>query len=83
DINNDNYLDIILCNNKPTEIYVLFGYGNDRFYSHKVYSDETQFLACKLVVDDFNNDNFQDIVNVNYKTNFINIFLYKHECSID
>ncbi|CAF3664549.1 unnamed protein product [Adineta steineri] len=83
DINNDNYLDIILCNNKPTEIYVLFGYGNDRFYSHKVYSDETRFLACKLVVDDFNNDNFQDIVNVNYKTNFINIFLYKHECSID
>ncbi|CAF1494463.1 unnamed protein product [Adineta steineri] len=83
DINNDNYLDIILCNNKPTELYVLFGYGNDRFYSHKVYSDETQYLPCKLVVDDFNNDNFQDIVNVNYKTNFINIFLYKHECSID
>ncbi|CAF0862711.1 unnamed protein product [Adineta steineri] len=82
DINNDNYLDIILGTVNPNKIYVLFGYGNNRFYSHMVYSGEYQLFSSWLAVGDFNNDNFQDIVSANYDTMLIDVFLYKRECSI-
>jgi hypothetical protein len=83
DINNDNYLDIILDMKNRNNIYILFGYGNNRFYLKMIYLSINRVSRKWIVLADFNNDKHDDIISVNSQTTLVDVFLYEHECFIN
>ncbi|CAF3705816.1 unnamed protein product [Adineta steineri] len=75
DINNDNYLDIIVANSNLRNIEIFFGYGNGTFQKQVLLETSLNFYPKYLNIDDFNNDKIWDIVIVDSKLNKLYIFL--------
>ncbi|CAF0764786.1 unnamed protein product [Adineta steineri] len=75
DINNDNYLDIIVANSNLRNIGFFFGYGNGTFEKQVLLETTLNFYPKYLNIDDFNNDKIWDIVIVDSKLNKLYIFL--------
>ena len=73
DIDNDNYLDIIVANHGNESVSVIFGFGNGSFKSEMKYSIGYGSQPYSLVLDDFNNDTYIDIAVSNDDTNNIGI----------
>ncbi|CAF1034096.1 unnamed protein product [Adineta steineri] len=65
DINNDHILDIVYTSSANSIVGVLLGYGNGTFGSIARYSTDRSSLPWPVVLIDFNNDTFMDIVIVN------------------
>ncbi|CAF4886753.1 unnamed protein product [Rotaria sp. Silwood1] len=62
DLNNDNNLDIAIANYGTHNIGVLYGYGNGSFKDPQFYPTGSGSRPYSIVVCDFNNDSFLDIV---------------------
>ncbi|CAF1079624.1 unnamed protein product [Adineta ricciae] len=82
DIDVDSHLDIILVMSEPSNIYILFGYGNATFYSQMIYSATVEHYPNWLVVTHSNQDHYPDLIHVGYETQLIDVFMYEHDCSI-
>ncbi|CAF1633955.1 unnamed protein product [Adineta ricciae] len=74
DINNDNYLDLIVDFLLPYEIYILFGDGKGKFIEEKFYSSEFRDMNGWININDFNYDHYQDIISINKGASLINPF---------
>ena len=73
DLNNDNYLDIVVTTSETDNIVILLSYGNGTFLINATYSTGYRSGPYTLVISDFNNDNIWDIAVANSGTS--NIFL--------
>ena len=80
DINNDNHLDIVTGEYSSNNIYVSFGYGNHRFSTQTVYSNEWGSYWFGMI--DLNNDNHEDLLSFSRETLLIDVVLYKCDCAI-
>ncbi|CAF1043306.1 unnamed protein product [Adineta ricciae] len=75
DFNNDNHLDIAVVNYGTNTMGIFLNYGNGIFLSQTTYSTGSNSQSFALTSDYFNNDQWIDIVVVNYQTGNICIFL--------
>ncbi|CAF1413812.1 unnamed protein product [Adineta steineri] len=73
DLNQDEYLDIIIVNSGTNNIYIFIGYENGKFLLENIYSLSSQLNSQSIGIGDFNQDNQLDIVISNYDSN--NIFI--------
>jgi len=73
DMNNANWIDLIVINTGTNNIGVVLGYDNATFASQKIYSigDDSRLLSVTL--GDFTNDTYLDIALTNYDTHDIEI----------
>ncbi|CAF1625104.1 unnamed protein product, partial [Adineta ricciae] len=62
DLNGDNYPDIIVTSRFPYMIYGFLGDENGNFRAHIIYLNEIDSVGVWTDVNDFNNDNCQDII---------------------
>ena len=60
DLNNDSYLDIVVESNSPYPLIVLINDKHGNFYVQNY-----NLINFKFIIDDFNDDNFPDLV-INY-----------------
>ncbi|CAF4246712.1 unnamed protein product [Rotaria sp. Silwood2] len=75
DLNNDNYLDLVVVNSGIDNIGIRRGYGNGTFSSQITYSTGFGSIPYWVAIGDFNNDTLLDIAVANYGTHNIGIFL--------
>ena len=75
DLNDDNYLDIVVANNNDNNIGVFLGYNNGIFSTLRTYSTGSNSVPCSVAIGDFNNDNQLDIIVVNYLGDGVGIFI--------
>lgn len=75
DLNNDNYLDIVVCNSGTDNIGIFYGYGNGLFANQIIYSTNYQSQPTSITLANINNDNFLDIIVSNNGSNNIGVFL--------
>ncbi|CAF1523841.1 unnamed protein product [Adineta ricciae] len=75
DLNDDTWLDIIVANHGTNTIGIFFGYGNGNFSNQIIFSTYPELHPYSLVVADFNNDKYLDIIVAYFDTNNIGIFL--------
>ena len=75
DMNSDTYLDIIVANYGSNNIGLLFGYGNGSFGIPQFFGTGPNSHPATVVIADFNDDSFLDIVVANYASNTVPIFL--------
>ncbi|CAF3678182.1 unnamed protein product [Adineta steineri] len=74
DFNNDQQLDIAICNYGTSNIAIIFGYGNGTFTKQKIYSTGLHSNPSSISIADFNNDNELDVVVTNSANSNIGIF---------
>ena len=74
DINNDQNVDIIFTISTVGNVSMLLGNGDGTFRYGNSYSTGNQSSAYMLVVDDFNHDNYVDIITANSETDSLGIF---------
>lgn len=77
DFNNDNVLDIVVCNVYTNNIGLLLGYGNGSFANVTMYNFGQYFSPKSVAVADFNNDGQQDLAICSYGPNTISIIFGK------
>ncbi|CAF0988346.1 unnamed protein product [Adineta ricciae] len=75
DLNNDSFVDIVVVNNGTNIIGILFGSDNAMFQSQIQLSSTYDSLPTSVIVDDFNNDHFLDILIVNSGLHNIELYL--------
>ncbi|CAF0990441.1 unnamed protein product [Adineta steineri] len=71
DLNNDNYLDIIIANSGTSNIFVLYGYANGAFGNETSYPLGYQSLPYSIALTDLNQDGRMDMVIASYGTNSV------------
>ncbi|CAF5068317.1 unnamed protein product, partial [Rotaria sp. Silwood1] len=74
DVNNDNRLDIVVCNYGTNDFAVFLGYDNGT-YALKTNINIPGSHSWGAVLGDFNNDNYLDIATVNWGLNNIAVLL--------
>ncbi|CAF4694771.1 unnamed protein product [Rotaria socialis] len=74
DIDNDDWLDIVVANYAADNVAVYFGYGRNSTKSSVTYSAGIESGPYMVTVGDFNNDNRLDIIVANFDANNILIF---------
>ncbi|CAF4862229.1 unnamed protein product [Rotaria sp. Silwood1] len=77
DINNDNYLDIIVANRGSLDVFVLVGYGNGTFGKPQSYLLGYGSQLYSVAVADFDKDGWIDIAVANYGHDEVEIILQK------
>ncbi|CAF1190976.1 unnamed protein product [Adineta steineri] len=75
DFNQDNKLDIVVANSDKDNIGIFIQNSNGTFQNQITYSTNLKSSPHAVIVNDFNQDNFFDIVVANYGNNNIGIFL--------
>jgi hypothetical protein len=75
DFNHDHYLDIVITNEKYSNIGIFLGYGNGTFATQIKYSTGLNSFPESIAIGDMNNDNHLDIVVANSNTKNVGIFL--------
>ena len=75
DVNNDGYLDVVLCQTDYNTITVVFGRGDGTFRDPMIYSTGAGSYPMSIAVSDFNNDSWLDIAVANGNRGNIRIFL--------
>jgi hypothetical protein len=75
DFNNDGRLDIVVANPANNYIGISFGFGNGSFAEQIPYWMPDSSTPVCVVVNDFNNDNIQDIAVANSNGSSIGILL--------
>ncbi|CAF1210047.1 unnamed protein product [Adineta ricciae] len=77
DLNDDERIDIVICNYFTDTVIVFLGYGNGSFRDHTLYLVGYRFGPGSIVIGDFNNDSRLDIAVANYNINSVGILLGK------
>lgn len=62
DLNNDNYMDIVVLHNSDRNIYVYLGYGNESFDTRKASPVGGYNIPEYMTVGDFNEDGILDVI---------------------
>ena len=75
DLNKDTFMDIVVCNLGTDNIGIFYGKGDGRFENQIIYSTEHQSQPTSVVIVDFNDDTYLDIIVSNNGTNNLGIFL--------
>jgi hypothetical protein len=75
DFNNDSRLDLIVANEATDSVGILFGFDYTSFRSQGAYNNSNNIGPIGIVVSDFNNDTYLDIVATFHWTNEIGIVL--------
>ena len=75
DVNNDNCLDIVICNYGTNSVTILLGNGNGSFTFLITYFLENQSSLFSIALGDFNNDDKLDIAVANAIHKYIGVFL--------
>jgi hypothetical protein len=75
DFNNDKKIDITVANSGRDTIAIFLSHGDGTFENEETYPTGFGSSPYSIVVSDFNNDNYIDIVVANYGNNNIGIFL--------
>ncbi|CAF1311483.1 unnamed protein product [Adineta steineri] len=75
DFNNDNKLDGVVANSGEDNIGILLQIANVSAINQVTYSTGTNSRPHSVIVNNFNQDNFLDIIVANFGTNNIGIFL--------
>ena len=75
DVNNDCYLDVIVCLPSSNTKDLLLGYDNGTLGNSMIYSTGRYSYPLSVTIKDFNNDGRLDIVVSNMLNNNIGIFL--------
>ncbi|CAF3755537.1 unnamed protein product [Rotaria sp. Silwood1] len=75
DFNNDNKIDIVVANSGTNTIGIFLSNDNGTFINQQTYLTGYQSRPYSIIVNDFNNDHYQDIAVANYGNNNIGIFL--------
>jgi hypothetical protein len=75
EFNSDNQLDIAVANSGTNNIGILLGYGNGSFANQMAYSTGSGSFPSCIMVGDFNNDHYLDIIVANSDTDNVGIFL--------
>jgi hypothetical protein len=73
DINNDNWLDIVVVNSGTDNIGIFLGNNVATFTSQTTYSTGDHSRPMSVVLGDFNNDTYIDIAVANYDTHNVGI----------
>ncbi|CAF4304630.1 unnamed protein product, partial [Adineta steineri] len=75
DFNHDNKLDVVVANSGKDNIGIFIQNTNGTFQNQIIYSTNSGSSPYSVIIEDFNQDNFFDIVVANYGNNNIGIFL--------
>ena len=75
DLNNDTWLDLIITNEGSDGFGIFMGFDYTSFPSRVFYSSMDNLGPADIVVSDFNNDSFADIVAVFYESHTLGILL--------
>ncbi|CAF3337784.1 unnamed protein product, partial [Rotaria sp. Silwood2] len=75
DLDNDHRLDIVVANFNDETLGILYGYGNGSFTPVVTYFTGSPSSPRWITVNDFNNDNYPDIVFTDQVGGYIGIFL--------
>ncbi|CAF4261269.1 unnamed protein product [Rotaria sp. Silwood2] len=75
DFDRDNKLDIAVANNGGNSISIFQGYGNGEFLNVATYSTGYNSHPVSIVIGDFNNDGWMDIVVATLGTKNLKILL--------
>jgi hypothetical protein len=73
--NNDSYCDFVAVNSGTASISIFLGLGNGTFSGPRTYEAAQGTASYAVVVVDFNNDSYLDIIIDVYHINAISIFL--------
>ena len=65
DLNEDNYVDIVVANTGNNELSVILNYGNGSFAAPTMFSTGADNHPYSPVIADLNNDNYLDVVIAN------------------
>ncbi|CAF4034571.1 unnamed protein product [Rotaria sp. Silwood2] len=74
DLENDHRLDIVVANFNDETLGILYGYGNGSFTPVVTYFTGSPSSPRWITVNDFNNDNYLDIVFTDQIGGYIGIF---------
>jgi hypothetical protein len=74
-INNDNQMDIIVANSSTNTIGIFLSDSNGTFANQTAYLIGPDSNPHSIIINDFNNDSYLDIVVANYGNNNIGIFI--------
>ena len=75
DLNNDQYIDIVVANSGIDTIGIFLSRTDQTFAEQQAYSTGSGSQPYSVVIGDFNHDNCLDIGVANYGINNIGIFL--------
>jgi hypothetical protein len=75
DVNNDNRLDVAVSDSYNSNVVVLLGDGDGSFSNKRSYSTGSASEPVWVTFGDFNNDGILDIVESNYNSSTIGVFL--------
>jgi hypothetical protein len=75
DLNNDNWLDIILADSTSDNIAILLAYKNGTFGSPIMYTDSSFANPSALVLGDYNYDNQIDIIVTNFGGDNVDVLI--------
>ncbi|CAF1192554.1 unnamed protein product [Adineta ricciae] len=75
DINNDNYLDIIVVNSGTNNIGIFFGFANGSFSTQQIHPTGSYSAPYWVYVADFNNDDILDLAVANSNAQSVIILL--------
>ncbi|CAF3234253.1 unnamed protein product, partial [Rotaria sp. Silwood2] len=75
DLNNDNYLDVVVANYNTDSVGILLGFSNGTFSSQTTFPTGSGSGPYSVAVSDLNHDNHMDIVVANYDTDSVGILL--------
>ncbi|CAF1563845.1 unnamed protein product [Adineta ricciae] len=78
DVNNDQYVDLIVYNTKSAHIHVFFGNANKTFEKRVIFFTAIDVQYSYLVINDFNNDNQSEIGFV-YSWNDLTCMIYQYD----
>ena len=75
DVNDDQWLDVVVANADLDHIGIFFGYGNGNFATQITFSTGLTSVPCFAAIVDLNNDHRLDVAVVNRGTSKVAILL--------
>ena len=75
DVNNDQFLDLVVSDNATSAVLVFLGSGNGTFNVIGAFSTGANSQPYSIVIKDLNRDSFLDLIVTNSGANNIGVFL--------